>query len=117
MMERIRQRKGEEGLTLIEILIVIIVLGILSGIVIFGVSTFREDSALAACRTDYKSYATAAEAFRAKVGNYPATAAAMVPDYLKSEETSVEYAVTYTRTSPTAYTLTATTTAGVDCTT
>ena len=37
------------GFTLVELLIVIVVLGILSGIVLFGVARFRSDATLAAC--------------------------------------------------------------------
>ena len=38
------RKNGESGFTLIELLIVIIVLGILAGIVVFGVGTFRADA-------------------------------------------------------------------------
>ena len=45
MLQRIKQaRETESGFTLIELLIVIVVLGILAGIVVFGVGTFRADS-------------------------------------------------------------------------
>ena len=44
MLQRIKQaRETESGFTLIELLIVIVVLGILAGIVVFGVGTFRAD--------------------------------------------------------------------------
>ena len=48
-------RKNEGGFTLIELLIVIVVLGILAGIVVFGVGTFRQDATAAACKADAKS--------------------------------------------------------------
>ena len=41
-------RKDEGGFTLIELLIVIVVLGILAGIVVFGVGTFRRTPTAAA---------------------------------------------------------------------
>jgi len=46
----IRNGNTEGGFTLIELLIVIVVLGILAGIVVFGVATFRSDATLAACK-------------------------------------------------------------------
>lgn len=52
-MNRMRQRldsSSDSGFTLIELLIVIVVLGILSGIAIFAVSSFRGD-ATTACQT------------------------------------------------------------------
>jgi prepilin-type N-terminal cleavage/methylation domain-containing protein len=64
-------RKNEGGFTLIELLIVIVVLGILAGIVVFGVGTFRADSEAAAKKADCKSVEVAAEAYNAKWGAYP----------------------------------------------
>jgi general secretion pathway protein G len=56
----------EEGFTLIELLIVIVVLGILAGIVVFGVSTFRHDAQVAACKADVKTVSVAVDAYMAK---------------------------------------------------
>lgn len=69
-----RQRR-QDGFTLIELLIVIIVLGILAGIVVFGVATFRGDAALAACRADLKTVQTASDAYFAR--NQPSHATAI----------------------------------------
>jgi general secretion pathway protein G len=90
MRERIRQaQQNEGGFTLIELLIVITVLGVLAGIVVFGVATFREDATAQACKTDAKSVEIAAQAYMAKTGAYPATIAVLVTDkYLKATPTS-----------------------------
>lgn len=73
MRERIRQaQQNEDGFTLIELLIVITVLGVLAGIVVFGVATFRDDATAQACKTDKKSVEIAAQAYMAKTGAYPA---------------------------------------------
>ena len=71
MLHRLRktQEEREGGFTLIELLIVIVVLGILAGIVVFGVGTFREDSQLAACKADLKTVSVAQDAYNAKNGN------------------------------------------------
>jgi len=90
------QKEREGGFTLIELLIVIVVLGILAGIVVFGVSTFRADSVAAACKADAKTVSVAADAYNAKTGAYPngADSAARIavltaaPSYLKSAPTS-----------------------------
>jgi prepilin-type N-terminal cleavage/methylation domain-containing protein len=93
-------RKDEGGFTLIELLIVIVVLGVLAGIVVFGVGTFRQDATAAACKADAKSVSVAAEAFRAKSDTdaYPASIAVLVSGgYLKAAPTST--GLTYSATT------------------
>ena len=80
-----KARNDESGFTLIELLIVIVVLGILAGVVVFGVGTFREDSVVAACKANLKSVSVASDAFIAKTGAPAASVAALVTaKYLKS---------------------------------
>jgi general secretion pathway protein G len=80
-----RVRKAEGGFTLIELLIVIVVLGVLAGIVVFGVGTFKTDSEAAAKAASCKTVSVAAEAWSAKFGSYPTSAAALVTaGYLKA---------------------------------
>ena len=80
------QRTGDAGFTLVELLIVIVVLGILSGIVLFGVARFRADATAAACKADVATVSVAADAYDAQnSGGYPANIAALVSGgYLKS---------------------------------
>jgi prepilin-type N-terminal cleavage/methylation domain-containing protein len=88
------QEAREEGFTLIELLIVIVVLGILAGIVVFGVATFRADAETAACEADVKTVSVASDAFIARNGAPAATVAALVTaGYLK---TAPATAVVYT---------------------
>jgi prepilin-type N-terminal cleavage/methylation domain-containing protein len=91
-----RRLHAEEGFTLIEMLIVIVVLGILAGIVVFGVSTMRGDASVAACHADMKQVQVAAEAYSAKLGGYPQTVTELVNGgYLKSAPGTSVYTVTY----------------------
>jgi len=90
LKSRQEARRNEGGFTLIELLIVIVVLGILAAIVVFGVGTFRQDATDAAKAANCKTVNVAAEAYNAKVGNYPATLSLLLPGgatpkgYLKS---------------------------------
>jgi prepilin-type N-terminal cleavage/methylation domain-containing protein len=80
MVQRVRrlQNEREGGFTLIELLIVIVVLGILAGIVVLGLGTFRADATTAACKADAKQVQIASDAFMASPGNPAANPAADV---------------------------------------
>jgi type II secretion system protein G len=76
MRDRLNTRvkeAGEAGFTLIELLIVIVILGILAGIVVFAVGSSKDDATTAACNANKKTVSTAAEAYKAKNGSYPAS--------------------------------------------
>jgi prepilin-type N-terminal cleavage/methylation domain-containing protein len=66
------RKRTESGFTLIELLIVIVILGVLSGIVVFAVSGIQDRGNAAACKTDKKTVLVAVEAYYAKNGAYPA---------------------------------------------
>ena len=90
-------RKAEGGFTLIELLIVIVVLGVLAAIVVFGVGTFRDDANEAADAADCKTVSVAAEAYNAKEGSYPGTVGALeTAGYIKSVPDSMTAGTTIT---------------------
>jgi general secretion pathway protein G len=97
MIKRIQALRGkDDGFTLIELLIVVVILGVLSGIVVFAVGAFNNDGVVAACKTDKKSIEVASEAYFAKTGAHAATVAAMVTaDYLKEAPSSTKYTIVY----------------------
>jgi prepilin-type N-terminal cleavage/methylation domain-containing protein len=79
------RRGGQQGFTLVELLIVIVVLGILAGIAVFGVARFRQDATTSACGADLATVRLAATAYDATTGNWPADVGALVDGkYLKS---------------------------------
>jgi len=95
MINRIRAaRAGDEGFTLIEMLIVVVVLGILAGITVFGVAKFRQDAQATACDSDVKIVQTASDAYSAQnKGAFAATVDDLVTKgYLKAPKpTDVAY--------------------------
>jgi general secretion pathway protein G len=80
-----KSRKAEGGFTLIELLIVIVILGVLAGIVVFSVRGITDRGDTAACKSNLKTAEVAVEAYYAKNGSNPATLAATVPDFMKSD--------------------------------
>jgi prepilin-type N-terminal cleavage/methylation domain-containing protein len=96
MLKRLREiRSNEDGFTLVELLIVVVILGVLSGIVVFAVSAFNNDGVTAACKADMKNVEIADEAYFAKTGAHAADTAALVTaGYLKEAPNSTKYTVT-----------------------
>lgn len=56
------QHEPQSGFTLIELLIVIVILGILAGIAIFGVTQFRQDATTACTKANTRIDATVSAA-------------------------------------------------------
>jgi prepilin-type N-terminal cleavage/methylation domain-containing protein len=90
VLQRFRKiRSDQSGFTLTELLIVIVILGVLTGIVVFAVGAFNDRGKTAACKSDRKAVEVAVEAYYAKTGGYPADVDALVTaKYLREPPTT-----------------------------
>ena len=76
MLARIKSaRENDSGFTLIELLIVIVILGVLSGIVVFSVSGITSRGKTEACKSTVATVQVAGEAYYAQKGSYAASTA------------------------------------------
>ena len=86
------RQAADDGFTLIELLIVIVILGILSGVVVFAVNGITDRGATAACQADVSTTTVASEAYFAKNNVYAPTLAALVTGgFLHSAPADVTY--------------------------
>jgi prepilin-type N-terminal cleavage/methylation domain-containing protein len=82
-----RTRTGQGGFTLLELLVVIAVLGALSGVAVMGVNAFDDQAQGAACAADARAIATAQEAAKLAGGAYLDEATLVSSGYLDDAST------------------------------
>jgi prepilin-type N-terminal cleavage/methylation domain-containing protein len=66
----------EQGFSLVELLIVIVILGILAGIVVFAVGNMTSNAKTTGCNAEKTTISDALESYKAQAGVYPTAAAA-----------------------------------------
>lgn len=64
-------KKSQRGLTLVELVIIIVVLGILAAIVLSRLGTSKEQAKLASCKSNLRNFQTALAGYYVQQGEYP----------------------------------------------
>jgi len=75
--------RREQGFTLAELLVVVVILGILAAVVVFAVGNSTDNAKASACDAERSTLETAIEAYRAQTGDYPASNASLLEDETK----------------------------------
>ena len=89
-------RHNDSGFTLTELLIVIVILGVLTGIVVFAVGAFANRGEVSACRTAMKTTEVAIESYRASNdGKVPQVKTDIVGPYLRTDPSTPKYTITW----------------------
>jgi general secretion pathway protein G len=89
----------EQGFTLAELLVVVVILGILAAVVVFAVGNATDEAEKSACDAERATLETAIEAYRAQVGSYPSD----TDDLLDNPETTDAPSDGFLRHLPTLY--------------
>jgi prepilin-type N-terminal cleavage/methylation domain-containing protein len=76
---------GASGFTLVELLVTIVILGVLSGVVVFAVGGLQSKSQSSACANDRSALETAMETYRALNGTYATEGELVAAGQLRGE--------------------------------
>jgi general secretion pathway protein G len=77
--------RKDKGFTLVELMVVIIILAVLTGIAIPSYLALRDRAKIQATRSEMQNIATAIAVYEADIGSYPATTMAELIDALEAD--------------------------------
>jgi general secretion pathway protein G len=95
--------RDDDGFTIIELLIVVVVLGILASIVVFAMGNHAAEAMQSACKTDARAVQTAQQARQILTGTFAPDVASLVPDFIRTAPTTSMHYVITTDISGTVY--------------
>jgi len=78
-----KKRRKARGMTLIEIMVVLVILGLIAGAIGYNVFGQLKDAQIRTARLDLKAVSNAVDLFHVETGNYPDGLQQLVPKYIK----------------------------------
>ncbi|HYH03921.1 MAG TPA: prepilin-type N-terminal cleavage/methylation domain-containing protein [Bacillota bacterium] len=78
LMNLLRKMRDQKGFTLIELIFVVIILAVLSGVALINLGGSEEDAKIAVAKADLRTIATAVKVYKAKTNAYPTNLDALV---------------------------------------
>jgi general secretion pathway protein G len=67
------RRRRQEGFTLVELMVVIVIIGLLATIVVINVMPLGDKARVTKAKADIETISTGLESYRLSMGNYPTT--------------------------------------------
>jgi general secretion pathway protein G len=86
----VQAEQKDQGFTLVELLIVIVILGILATVTVFAVRGITDQGQTNACKADQKTLETATETFFAQAGGTTPEATLVLRGFLRSVSTNFD---------------------------
>jgi general secretion pathway protein G len=83
VFESAKRRRGARGMTLIEIMVVLVILGLIAGAIAVNVFNALSDAQRKTAALDLKAISGAVDYYHVETGQYPDSLQVLVPKYVK----------------------------------
>ena len=78
-----RRRKGARGMTLIEIMVVLVILGLIAGAIGFNVFSNLKEAQIKSAKLDLQGLANGVDLYHVETGQWPDSLQQLVPKYIR----------------------------------
>lgn len=82
-IEKLRRLRRSRGMTLIEIMVVLVILGLIAGAIGFNVFASLKEAQIKTARLDLQAISNGVDLHHVETGNWPDSLTALVPRFVK----------------------------------